>query len=287
MTENPQVRTFTDSYDVESKLYVWAAKKPRAVVQLVHGLGDHARRYDALAEFFTAKGFTVYADDHRGHGETGLRQVRMGQTKTLGNLGPGGMVAARESVHEVTKLIKHEHPKLPLIILGQSWGSFITQKLLNNYSHDYDMAVLTGTTLTTPTKLGAFGFNKKWDSPTATGFEWLSRDPEVGKRFVADPKAFYADAAKVFGIANSLRIFGTPAKTVRSDLPLLVMVGSEDPLGAERGAKALVDAYRKNAGVVDVELIVYNDARHELFNETNRDEVYADLLGWIESNLGD
>lgn len=287
MTENPQVRTFTDSYDVEATLYVWVAKKPRGIVQLVHGLGDHARRYDALAEFLVSKGFTVYADDHRGHGETGLRQKRMGQIKTLGNLGPGGMVAARESVHEVTKLIKHEHPKLPLIILGQSWGSFITQKLLNSYSHDYDMAVLTGTTLTTPTKLGAFGFNKKWDAPTATGFEWLSRDSEVGKRFVADPKAFYADAAKVFGLVNALRIFGVPAKTVRSDLPLLVMVGSEDPLGAERGAKALVDAYQNNAGVVDVELIVYNDARHELFNEINREEVYADLLGWIESNLGD
>lgn len=287
MTQSPEVHSYTDAFDVESTYYVWAAKKPRAVVQLVHGLGDHARRYDALCEFLAKNGISVYADDHRGHGETGLRQVRMGQTKQLGNLGPGGMVAARESVHELTKLVKRAHPKLPLILIGQSWGSFLSQKLLNKYSHDYDMAVLTGTTLTTPTKLNAFGFNKKWKSPTATGFEWLSRDHEVGKAFVADPKAFYADAAKVFGLINAIRIFGTPSAEVRDDLPMLVMVGSDDPLGAERGAKALVDSYRKKAGVRDIELVVYHDARHEVFNETNRDEVFADLLHWILSNLGD
>lgn len=287
MNATPEVHSYTDAFDVESTYYVWRAAKQRAVVQLVHGLGDHARRYDKLAEFLNANGFTVYADDHRGHGETGLRQLRLGQIKTLGNLGPGGMVAARESVHELTKIAKRGNSGVPLVLLGQSWGSFISQKLINKYSYDYDLAVLTGTTLTMPTTLGAFGFNKKWDGPGATGFEWLSRDAEVAKAFIADPKAFYADAAKVFGLVNAARIYGTPSKDVRDDLPMLIMVGSDDPIGAERGAKALVDAYRKKSGVTDIELIVYHDARHEVYNETNREEVFADLLAWLQEHLGD
>jgi alpha-beta hydrolase superfamily lysophospholipase len=255
------------------------------VVQIAHGLGEHARRYDDLAAFLNRQGFSVYADDHRGHGETGLKQLKAGQIKSLGNLGPGGMAATFEAVHELSKLARRENSGVPLILLGHSWGSFIAQKLLNRYSREYDLAVLTGTTLTMPGTMAAFGFNKKWNGPQATGFEWLSRDPEVAKAFVADPKTFYADAAKVFGIGNSLKLFGKPAAAVRSDLPMLVMVGSDDPIGAEKGAKALVDSYQKRSGVKDIELVVYHDARHEVFNETNREEVFADLAEWLDSHL--
>jgi alpha-beta hydrolase superfamily lysophospholipase len=196
-------------------------------------------------------------------------------------------VATFEAVRKLSHLAHEENPGLPLVLLGHSWGSFIAQKLLNKYSREYDLAVLTGTTFTMPGTMAAFGFNKKWDGPQATGFEWLSRDPEVARAFVADPKTFYADAAKVFGITNSLKLFGTPSKNVRDDLPLLVMVGSEDPIGAEKGAKALVTAYQKAAGVKDIELVIYHGARHEVFNETNRDEVFGDLADWLNAHLGD
>jgi len=89
----------------------------------------------------------------------------------------------------------------------------------------------------------------------------------------------------VFGIGNSLKLFGKPSSQVRDDLPMLVMVGSDDPIGAEKGAKALVDAYQKRSGVKDIELVVYHDARHEVFNETNRDEVFADLAEWLNAQL--
>ena len=285
MTELPISRSYKDAQGVESTFFEWPAANPRAVVQIAHGLGEHARRYDELAGFLNRQGFSVYADDHRGHGETGLKQLKAKQIKTLGNLGPGGMNAAFESVRELSKLARRENPGLPLILLGHSWGSFIAQKLLNRYSNEYDFAVLTGTTLTMPGTMAAFGFNKKWDAPGATGFEWLSRDPEVAKAFVADPKTFYADAAKVFGVANSLKLFGKPSTDVRDDLPMLVMVGGDDPIGAEKGAKALVDAYQKRSGVKDIELVVYHDARHEVFNETNRDEVFADLAEWLNAQL--
>lgn len=286
MTQLPIIKTIKDSHGVESTLYEWHAANPRAVVQIVHGLGEHARRYDHLAEFLVSNGFSVYADDHRGHGETGLAQVASGQTKIMGNLGPGGMPATFEAVHDVSKLIRKEHKGLPLILLGHSWGSFISQKLVNRYSKEYDLLVLSGTTLTMPHTMRAFNFNAKWKSPTATGYEWLSRDPKVGEAFAADHRCFYADAAKVFGIANSLRLYGVPSTEVRSELPILVLVGSDDPIGAERGAKALVDSYRSRAGVEDIELIVYHGARHEVYNETNKDEVYSDLLGWLNAHLG-
>lgn len=287
MTELPITRSYEDAQGVQTTFFEWPASKPRGVVQIAHGLGEHARRYDDLAAFLNRQGFSVYADDHRGHGETGLKQLKAGQIKSLGNLGAGGMAATFEAVHELSKLARRENPGVPLILLGHSWGSFIAQKLLNRYSREYDLAVLTGTTLTMPGTMAAFGFNKKWNGPQATGFEWLSRDPEVAKAFVADPKTFYADAAKVFGIGNSLKLFGKPAAAVRSDLPMLVMVGSDDPIGAEKGAKALVDAYQKRSGVKDIELVVYHDARHEVFNETNRGEVFADLVEWLDSHLAD
>jgi len=287
MTELPITRSHKDAQGVNSTFFEWPVANPKAVVQIAHGLGEHARRYDDLAAYLNRAGFSVYADDHRGHGETGLEQLKNGQIKALGNLGEGGMLATFEAVHELTKLAKRENPGKPFILLGHSWGSFISQKLLNGYSRDYDLAILTGTTLTMPGTMGAFGFNKKWAGPDATGFEWLSRDPEVAKAFVADPKTFYADAAKVFGIVNSLRLFGRPSADVRDDLPMLLMVGGDDPIGAEKGAKALVDAYQKRAGVRDIELIVYHDARHEVFNETNRDEVYKDLVDWLNSHLSD
>jgi alpha-beta hydrolase superfamily lysophospholipase len=287
MTDLPITRFYKDDQGVTSTFYEWPVANPRAVVQIAHGLGEYARRYDDLAAFLNRQGFSVYADDHRGHGETGLAQLEVKQIKTLGNLGPGGMVATFEAVRKLSHLAHEENPGLPLVLLGHSWGSFIAQKLLNKYSREYDLAVLTGTTFTMPGTMAAFGFNKKWDGPQATGFEWLSRDPEVARAFVADPKTFYADAAKVFGITNSLKLFGTPSKNVRDDLPLLVMVGSEDPIGAEKGAKALVTAYQKAAGVKDIELVIYHGARHEVFNETNRDEVFGDLADWLNAHLGD
>lgn len=286
MTAKPEISQFVDAQGVEIVYYSWTIANPRAVVQLVHGLGEHARRYDKLAAYLNAAGFAVYATDHRGHGETGLRQVQAGATKRLGNLGVGGMNAVYEGEHDFTRMIRANNKKLPLILMGQSWGSFISQKLVSRYSNDYDLLVLTGTTLPMPHTLGAFNFNKKWNGEGATGFEWLSRDPEVAKTFLSDPKCFYADAAKVMGVSNSLRIFGRPSRQIREALPILIMVGSDDPLGAERGAHALVEQYRKRANVQDIELVVYHEGRHEVLNEINQAEVYADLLEWLNSHLG-
>ena len=285
MTELPIVRTFNDSQGVEITFYEWPVAKPKAIVQIAHGLGEHARRWDDVAATLNRAGYSVYADDHRGHGLTGVKQVASGQTKQLGNLGPGGLPAAYEQVHEFTDLIRAEHPGQKLILLGHSYGSFIAQKLIKAYSNDYDAVVLSGSAHLTPTGLNPRPLNAKWaKNPGATGFEWLSRVPEVGTKFAADHLTFYADPIKMFGLGNALKLYHTPKPTIRPDLPLLIIVGSDDPVGGLKSNKALADAYVK-AGLTNVTLIAYDDARHELFNETNQVEVFEDMNYWLAAQL--
>ena len=287
MTSLPIQRALKGSFGVDIVFYEWPVADPKAIVQIAHGLGEHARRYDQMAMVLNRAGFSVYADDHRGHGQTGLGQIERKQIKKLGNLGQGGMDATFKQVLDFSKLIKSENPGKPLVFLGHSWGSFIAQKVINNASDLYDAVVLSGSALTMPGYLATGDFNKVWKKlPGSTGYEWLSRDVEVQKKFVADPLTFLAAAMQVFGVANSLKLFGTPSKNVRSDLPILVQVGEADPIGGEYSNRALVEAYRKKAGIQDIELFVYHDARHEIYNELNKDEILQDLIKWINIRIG-
>jgi alpha-beta hydrolase superfamily lysophospholipase len=286
MTDLPIKRSFKDDFGVEIMFYEWPVANPKAVIQIAHGLGEHARRYDAMAATLNKAGFSVYADDHRGHGQTGLKQLGNKQIKRLGNLGPGGMKATYKQVADFSKLIKAENPNRPLVLLGHSWGSFIAQKIINNYSDIYDAVVLSGSALTMPGYLATGDFNKVWKKlPGSTGYEWLSRDVEIQNKFVADPLTFLAAAAQVLGIKNSLEMFGKPSKDVRRDLPILVQVGEADPIGGEYSNKALVEAYRKNAGIEDIELYVYHECRHEIYNELNKDAIIEDLITWVNQRV--
>jgi alpha-beta hydrolase superfamily lysophospholipase len=286
MTELPIKRSFKDDFGVEIMFYEWPVANPKAVIQIAHGLGEHARRYDLMAETLNKVGFSVYADDHRGHGQTGVKQLENKQIKRLGNLGPGGMAATYKQVADFSKLIKAENPNRPLVLLGHSWGSFIAQKIINKYSDIYDAVVLSGSALTMPGYLATGDFNKVWKKlPGSTGYEWLSRDVKIQNKFVEDPLTFLALAMQVFGVKNSLQLFGPPAKTIRSDLPILVQVGEADPIGGEYSNKALVQAYRKNAGIDDIELFVYHECRHEIYNELNKDAIIEDLVTWVNQRV--
>jgi alpha-beta hydrolase superfamily lysophospholipase len=286
MTDLPIKRSFKDDFGVEIMFYEWPVAEPKAVIQIAHGLGEHARRYDSMAAMLNKAGFSVYADDHRGHGQTGLKQLENKQIKRLGNLGPGGMAATYKQVADFSKLIKAENPNRPLVLLGHSWGSFIAQKIINNYSDIYDAVILSGSALTMPGYLATGDFNKVWKKlPGSTGYEWLSRDVEIQNKFVADPLTFLAAAAQVLGIKNSLEMFGKPSKDVRRDLPILVQVGEADPIGGEYSNKALVEAYRKNADIEDIELYVYHECRHEIYNELNKEAIIDDLVTWVNQRV--
>jgi len=276
--------TFVDAEGVTIHYYSWKAAKPKAVLQLTHGLGDHALRYEQVAQDLVAAGYTVYADDHRGHGATGVGQYG-GDSSKMGRLGPGGLRATVEGVRQFTRIIREENPGLKLALLGHSWGSLMVQMILNEHADDYDVAVLTGTAYRTLTDMNGGNLNAKHKHLGTTGNEWLSRDPAVAQQFADDPLTFYAAAIQLFGIADGLRLLGKPTRNIAKDIPLLIMIGSEDTLGGEKSIAKLAEAYITRSRLSDVQAIVYPEARHEIFNETNRDEVIADLVSWLDARL--
>lgn len=283
-TAERQEHTFTDAEGITTYYSAWKAGGSKGVVQLAHGLGEHSGRYEHVAQKLVSAGYAVYADDHRGHGRTGMQQWGGDVTK-LGQLGPGGMRATVAAVEELTGIIRSEQPDLPLVLLGHSWGSIIAQKIINAHSESYDAVILTGTAYRTLRHMKSGDLNAKHKHLGTTGYEWLSRDPNVADAFVADPLAFTAAALKLFGLRDSLRLLGRPAKNIEHDLPVLIQVGSDDPFGGTRSAELLAESYLKRSALSDVELIVYTDARHEVFNETNADEVIADTIGWLDKRL--
>lgn len=282
-TAERQHRTFTDAHGVVVHYYVWAPGKPKAVVQLAHGVGEHALRYELLAQALVAAGYAVYADDHRGHGQTGVEYWK-GDLSQIGKLGVGGLRATQQNLLNLTRIAQEERPGLPFVMLGHSWGSLMVQNLLNAGSHPWSAVVLTGTAFRTPFDMNGGDLNARHKHLGDTGAEWLSRDPAVARAFVDDPLTTDAKVLQLFGVADGLRLFGRP-KRVQPPVPLLIMVGDDDPLGGEASAKKLADAYLRRGGLTDVELIVYAGARHEVFNETNQAEVRADLIAWLDDRL--
>lgn len=286
---------YTDAHGVDIRAYVWlpgpagsfddtdviasaaTGGDPHAIVQIAHGIGEHALRYDAFARVLTANGFAVYADDHRGHGETGRRQ-HGGDLAKLGKLGPGGLRATEAAILQLTSIARERHPGLPVIMFGHSWGSLMTQRIINHEARPFDAVVLSGSAYRSPLLMESGDLNKRWGGPDANGFEWLSRDPLTAKNFIADPLCFSADVLKLFGLADGARLFGTPSAGI-ADVPMLIVSGRDDPLSRGDGLRKLADAYRTR-GVRDVTLRLF-DGRHELLNETNRNEVTAEIVSWM------
>jgi len=276
--------SYIDAQGVTIHYYVWEAKKPKAVFQLTHGLGEHALRYERLAQELVAAGYSVWADDHRGHGATGMQQYA-GDTTRLGRLGPGGLRATVDDVRHFTAIIREQNPGVPVVLFGQSWGSLMAQKVIDGNAGDYDGVVLAGTAYRTLRHMNSGDLSRRHRQPGGTGYEWLSRDPAVADAFVADPLTFYADVPKLFGIPDGLRLLGRPTKKMEKNLPILLLAGSEDSLGGETSVAKLANAYVRRSKLTDVQAIVYPEARHEVFNEINRDEVVADLIAWLDARF--
>ena len=276
---------FTDAHGIAIVYDVHPAQtETRAVVQLLHGVGEHAGRYARLIEALTAEGFAVYADDHRGHGRTGVGQHGE-ESPHLGKLGPGGLPATIAAIWQLTQLIRAENPGLPLVLLGHSWGSFMAQKLVNAHPDAYDAIILSGSSLLWPGALNSGDLNAPWNGPDATGVEWLSSDPAVGEAFLADRLTTTTTLPKLFGPIDTLRLIGLPRKDLGRDIPTLLMVGRDDTVGGPRSVHRLADAYRTRSGFTDVTTLVYPGARHEIFNEVMQTDVRADLLAWLDRHF--
>lgn len=276
--------SYIDAHGVTIHYYVWEAKKPKAVFQLTHGLGEHALRYERLAQELAAADYSVWADDHRGHGATGMQQFD-GDASRLGRLGPGGLRATVDDVRHFTAIIREHNPGVPIVLFGQSWGSLMAQKVIDGNAADYDGVVLAGTAYRTLRHMNSGDLNAKHKHLGDTGNEWLSRDVSVHRAFSEDPLTFYADVPKLFGIVDGLRLLGRPTKKMKKNLPILLLAGSEDPLGGEKSIAKLANAYVRRSKLTDVQAIIYPEARHEVFNEINRDEVVVDLIAWLDARF--
>jgi alpha-beta hydrolase superfamily lysophospholipase len=258
---------------------------PRAAIQLTHGMGEHARRYGHVALALNDAGFVVYAQDHRGHGASG-------DPDAYGNLGPGSWTALVDDIGLLSAKIRADHPDLPLILLGHSMGSFAVQQYLLDHSADVDGVVLTGTAaidlleaaLDLDQPLDLAMFNAPFQ-PSRTDYDWLSRDEAIVDAYIADPGCGFGidtDAAKLM-FAGARRL-ADPAQVaaMRSDLPVYIAAGEADPVnGGLTLLTPLTDRYQA-AGLTDMTIRTYPAARHEILNETNRDEVIAELIDWLD-----
>ncbi|MCR2812312.1 lysophospholipase [Microbacterium sp. zg.Y1090] len=277
---------FIDAHGIAIVYDVHPARtEPRGIVQVLHGVGEHAGRYNALIETLTDAGYTVYADDHRGHGRTGMRQ-HGGDASKLGRLGKGGLRAAKEAIWQLTRIIHDdEDPGLPLILFGHSWGSFLAQMLVDEHPFAYDALVLSGSALRWPGSLNPGDLNAPWKTEEATGAEWLSSDAAIGQAFLDDPLTTSVPLLKLFGPLDALRLYGRPRRNPGVDLPVLLQVGRDDTVGGPRSVHRLADAYRRRSGFSDVTTLVYPDARHEIYNEVEQAQVRADLIAWLDARF--
>ncbi len=265
----------------------WTTDVPaRAAVVLAHGMGEHSMRYERLGRALNAVGIDLLGVDQRGHGRTAA--IAGDPLGSLGTRGWDGLVA---DFALVVRSTIGERPDRPVVVLGHSMGSWVVQQYLLDHSDDVTAAVLSGTaafdllagSIDTTTELDLTAFNAPF-APARTAFDWLSRDDTEVDDYVADPLCgFGLDVEGVQSIVAAAPRLADPTG-VRAGLPLYVIAGTADPVnGGLAALHPLVERYRAAGAAVTARF--YEGARHEVFNETNRDEVVADLVTWLDGQL--
>jgi len=303
--------TFKSVEGTEIFVYHWMPDdnhNVKGIVQIAHGMAETGARYERFAKQLTDMGYIVYINDHRGHGKT---------AKTVEDIGylaeKEGFKWLVEDLHQLSVIIKRENSKLPLFLLGHSLGSFVTQRYIMLYGRELKGAILSGSNgkqgimlyiarliakaeiimtgrRTKSEKLNKMSFasyNKAF-KPNRTEFDWLSKDTTEVDRYIDNPSCgtvftagFYYDfLTGLIEIENKKNICKVP-----KELPIYIFSGEKDPVGKNgRGIVKLFNAYQ-GIGINDVTYKLYKDGRHEMLNETNRDEVMKDVIAWLDDHL--
>ena len=301
--------TFWLTANDRSRLYVnqWLPDGPaKAMIMLSHGMAEHSGRYARLAEALCAAGYGLYAPDQRGHGRTadegtlGLYAEKDGWNKVVGDLA------------SLNQHIGQQQPGLPIILLGHSMGSYIAQAYLLHHSASLNGAILSGSNFQPVALYRAAGviarlerarqglrgrsalidflsfgsFNKAF-KPNRTAFDWLSRDPLEVDKYINDPLCGFRCTNQLWiDLLGGLQQISKASNLAQIDpgLPIMIMGGECDPVSEGKRLKSLAHALRE-AGSQNLQLNIYPQARHEVFNETNRDDVTADVLKWLDQAL--
>jgi alpha-beta hydrolase superfamily lysophospholipase len=280
--------SFNSEDGLEIAYYRWrAAGKAAGIVQIAHGMGEHSLRYAHVAEFLNQAGFHVYANDHRGHG---------GSTKgpeSLGDFGIGGWNGLVADMTMLTRLGRMREGGLPVILLGHSMGSFAAQQYVLDNSALIAGLVLSGSAAVDKLSIDPSqdadltAFNRAFE-PARTPHDWLSRDPAAVDAYEADPLCGFGINKKAMEtMAASAARLADPAalSQIRKDLPIYIFAGDKDPINHDlEWLKPLAERYRA-AGIAIVSEKYYPGGRHEMLNETNRDEVMRDLASWLQKAI--
>ncbi len=288
-------------------LYKWLpeyVEKAVGVVQIAHGMAEWAGRYNDFAEKLVEAGYIVYAHDHRGHGNT-VKDI-----SSIGYLGKDSFNGMIEDIKLINDLIREKHPNLPIILFGHSMGSFLAQGYIALYGNSLKGVIFSGSNgdhgfilnlgiliaklqvLLSGEKAKSkllskitFGSYNKAFKPNRTPFDWLTRNTIEVDKYINNPycggiftASFYFDFFKGLKTLHKRKTISNIPKS----LPVLIISGSMDPVGEfGKGVSRLFELYHQH-GFTDVTLKIYENARHELLNEINKDEVTTDILQWIK-----
>ncbi len=291
---------------IHAELFIPSDNNIRGVVQISHGMTDYIGRYKGMADALCAKGYVLAGNDHLGHGDSVATPEDYGFFASK-----NGYEYVIDDVKKMNDLLRSEFSGLPIVLLGHSMGSFIARLYAVKYPTSIDALIIHGTAGPNPAtgagkllvkllraikgekhrskfvcSLADGGYNKGFDPAEGVG-AWLTRDGSMVADRVGNPKndfiftlAGYEDLFTMLGGCNARDWFESFPK----DLRALVVSGEKDPVGDfGKGVRYVYDNLKKNGA--SVELKLYPEARHELFNETNRDEVFADLIAWIEGAI--
>ena len=281
--------------------------QPKAILQIVHGIAEFAERYDDFANYLTSLGYLVVAEDHMGHGQSINGDGIQGYFH-------GGWFTAVEDTMQLMKDTMEVFPGVPYVLFGHSMGSFMARTILCKYPEcGISAAVICGTgwqpvfalpalikvvdaickktgeTMPNETlqKMIFGSYNQKVEHPR-TDFDWLTRDKEIVDAYMAHPLCgFTASCGLLREMLKGMHYIEQTANLVnmRKDLPVFFIAGGDDPVGSYgRGIRQCVEAFRK-AGMTDVSVKIYPLGRHEILNEINKNEVYGDVVHWVEKIL--
>ena len=284
------------------------AERPRAVVQLVHGISEYIGRYDDFARFLVEQGFWVVGHDHLGHGRTAADPSEFGWFANK-----DGWEYVLKDVKTLRRLAGEACPDVPYFLLGHSMGSFVVRGYLSAWPGTVDGAILSGTGQEPPVRVntglalsglliktkGPRGHSKLLDDlsvgaynkqfkPNRTSADWISRDQAVVDTYCADPLCQFLPTVSMFHeMMLGLNLLARKSTLARldPDTPVYFFAGDKDPVGScGKGAQKVARWFRE-AGVKDVTVKLYPEGRHEMLNETNRRQVYEDVLAWLEGHL--
>lgn len=301
--------TFQSSDGKEIHAYKWPADNPKAVLQIAHGAVEHALRYDALACALAVRGFSVYAEDHLGHGKTAGAPENVAYFSDKA----GGFDLAAEDMHTLTKLAEKENPGLPVFLLGHSMGSLLSRVYATRYGNELRGLALTGTGRANPVLLSVvrclaklnmklygrkhitpfldslvFGtLNAPFKSEGKSAF--ICSDKTVVEAYRADDYCGNTASAEfIYELVKGTRAaFKKEAfENFPKNLPLFMGSGEFDSMGGKKLAEVKKDAAAyKKAGVADLTFNIYPGMRHEILNETGKQQVWNDIIGWLESHM--